>query len=170
MLAPDRYRGEVANEPSDARRLAMGLGHEQALAAIQGTADYLAAQPAMAPKQIGVMGFCMGGALAMQMAYQGRDIGASVVFYGGGVQPSDAELQAVSAPILGLYGAEDTSIPVQLVEEWRRKLTEYGKTNEFVVYPGAGHAFFNDTRPSYNAEAAADAWGRTLGWLRTHLA
>jgi carboxymethylenebutenolidase len=117
-----------------------------------------------------VMGFCMGGALAMAMAYKGRDIGASVVFYGGGVQPSDDELRAVSAPILGLYGADDGGIPVAQVEEWGRKLTSFGKTNEMVVYPGAGHAFFNDTRPSYNLEAARDAWGKALGWLRTHLA
>jgi carboxymethylenebutenolidase len=169
VLAPDLYRGEVASEPSDARRLAMALVREQALADIQGAADYLAAQPFVAPKRVGVMGFCMGGALAMQMAYTGRDIGASVVFYGGGIQPGDADLAAVTAPILGLYGADDAGIPVAMVEAWGRKLTELGKVNTMVVYPGAGHAFFNDTRPAYNAEAATDAWERTLGWLRTHL-
>lgn len=168
-LAPDLYRGEVAREPSDARRLAMALVREQALADIQGAADYLASLPTVAPKQIGVMGFCMGGALAMQMAYKGREIGASVVFYGGGVQLTDDELRAISAPILGLYGEADGGIPVELVREWGTKLAAFGKTGEMVIYPDAPHAFFNDTRDSYRAEAAADAWRRTISWFRTHL-
>lgn len=170
VVAPDLYRGEVAREPSDARRLAMGLVQEVALADIQGAADYLSSLPSVEPKQVGVVGFCMGGGLALMAAYRGRGFGASVVFYGGGVRPTPAELQAVSAPILGLYGEADASIPVAQVRELERKLGELGKASEFKIYPGASHAFFNDTRPSYNPEAAADAWERTLAWLRQHLA
>lgn len=168
-IAPDLYRGEVAEEPSDARRLAMALVREQAMADIQAAVDYLVAQPQVEPKRIGVMGFCLGGGLAMMMAYKGRDVGATVIFYGGGVQPSDKELRAISAPLLGLYGGADQGIPVAQVREWERKLAEFGKTSEMVVYDGAPHAFFNDTRPSYTPEAAEDAWRRTVAWFQTYL-
>lgn len=168
-LAPDLYRGQVAEEPDEARKLAMMLSRDQAIKDIQGAADYLIAQPFVAPKKVGVMGFCMGGGLAMLMSYKGRGIGAVVVFYGGGVKPTEAEFQAVAAPVLGLYGERDGGIPVESVREWERKFREAGKVNEMVIYPDAPHAFFNDTRPSFREEAAADAWRRTLAWFRQHL-
>lgn len=168
-LAPDLYRGQVATEPDDAQKLAMGLVREQALADIQGAVNYLSALPSIEPKKIGVIGFCMGGGLAMMMSYKGQSVGATVVFYGGGVEPTDAELQAVAAPLLGIYGAEDRGIPQSRIQAWKEKLAAFGKTNEMVIYPGAPHAFFNDTRDSYRPEAAADAWQRTLDWLRTNL-
>ena len=58
---------------------------------------------------------------------------------------------------------------MELVREWGTKLAAFGKTGEMVIYPDAPHAFFNDTRDSYRAEAAADAWRRTISWFRTHL-
>jgi carboxymethylenebutenolidase len=71
---------------------------------------------------------------------------------------------------LGLFGAEDALIPSADVEELRRLLAAGGKTFEIVSYPGAGHAFFNDTRPdAYRPAAAADAWPRAIEFLRRHL-
>ncbi len=168
-LAPDLYRGRVAQEPDDARRLALELVREQALADIQGAVDYLAAQSYVGPPQVGVMGFCMGGGLAMTMSWAGRGVGAAIVFYGGGVRPSDADLATISAPLLGIYGEADAGIPLDLIGGWERKLADLGKTNTMVIYPDAPHAFFNDTRPAYRPEAAAAAWERTLDWLRTYL-
>jgi carboxymethylenebutenolidase len=168
-LAPDLYRGEIAAEPDDARRLAMELELDQALVDIQGAVNYLLAQPDVEPKQAGVIGFCMGGRLTMMMSYRGENVGAAIVFYGGGVQPSDEELQAISAPLLGIYGEADEGIPVDRIQEWDTKLDEFGKVHEIHIYPDAPHAFFNDERPSYRATASADAWARTLEWLTTHL-
>jgi carboxymethylenebutenolidase len=168
-LAPDLYRGEVAAEPDDARRLAMELELDQALVDIQGAVNYLISQPDVEPKQAGVIGFCMGGRLTMMMSYRGENVGAAIVFYGGGVQPSDEELRAISAPLLGIYGEADEGIPVDRIHEWDTKLDEFGKTHEIHIYPDAPHAFFNDERPSYRATASADAWDRTLAWLNTYL-
>jgi carboxymethylenebutenolidase len=73
------------------------------------------------------------------------------------------------APVLGLFGEHDPWMPPAAVEQLERKLRSSGKTVETVMYPGADHAFFNDTGGSYNAEAAADAWRRTLEWFERYL-
>ena len=168
-LAPDLYHGEVAQEPDDARKLAMHLDRAQAAKDIQGAVDYLLAQPQVEPKQAGVVGFCMGGTLALVMSYRGRNVGAVVVFYGGGPNPSDEEIAAVSAPVLGIYGSEDKGIPEEKVRDLEARLQASNKPSEFHIYEGAGHAFMNNERPAYNPDAAHDAWGRTLRWLRQHL-
>jgi carboxymethylenebutenolidase len=168
-LAPDLYRGQVAAEPDDARKLAMELQLDQALVDIQGAVNYLTAQDDVQPKQAGVVGFCMGGRLTMLMSYRGKDVGAAVSFYGSGLQPSDDDLKAISVPLLGIYGEADHGIPVERVQEWDSKLDEFGKTHEIHIYPDAPHAFFNDERDSFRPNAAADAWTRTLEWLNRYI-
>ncbi len=74
----------------------------------------------------------------------------------------------IQAPVIGFYGAEDASIPVEQVSRMRAALAQAGKDCEIVIYPDAGHAFFADYRPSYRAEAAQDAWTRGLAWFRKY--
>ncbi len=169
-LAPDLYHGKVAKEPTDAQKLVMQVQMDQAIKEVQGAVDYLIAQDFVEPDKAGVIGFCFGGGIAMRMSYMGENIGAVVVFYGGGVDPTDEELKQVSAPILGIYGADDRGIPVDKVRKWEEKLKEFDKTNEMHIYEGAPHAFFNDTRAaSYRKEASEDAWQRTLDWFKKYL-
>lgn len=100
-IAPDLYRGEVATEPNEARKLAMELVMDQAIGDVQGAADFLVAQDYVEPKKVGVMGFCMGGRIAMQMSWEGTDsIGAVATFYGGGLNPTDDQFKAVKVPVL----------------------------------------------------------------------
>jgi carboxymethylenebutenolidase len=111
----------------------------------------------------------MGGALALYTATKNPQIGASVVFYGGHpkVKP---DLPNLHAPVLGLYGEKDRSVTPASAHELERQVKALGKQIEVKVYPGADHGFFNDMRPEvYNAEAAADAWRRTIAFLREHL-
>jgi carboxymethylenebutenolidase len=75
----------------------------------------------------------------------------------------------IKAPVLGLYGEADLGIPVADVKEMETALKAAGKTAEFVVYPGAPHAFYADYRPSYREEAAKDAWRRCLAWFNKYL-
>lgn len=169
-IAPDLYHGEVAEEPDEARKLAMALIMAEAIDDVQGAADYLTAQSYVEPKKVGVMGFCMGGRITMVMSWEGKEnIGAVVTFYGGGLNPTDEQFQAVKVPVLGLYGKEDGGIPEASIRRWEAKLKEFGKINEMVIYDGAPHAFFNDTRPAFRKEAAADALQRTLAWFQKHL-
>jgi carboxymethylenebutenolidase len=167
-LAPDLYHGQVASEPDEARKLVMELDMAAAVQEIQRGIDFLQQQDYVAGPKVGIVGFCMGGGLVLQTALVEDDLAAGVVFYGRPLSTEQAG--QVKAPILGFFGAADQGIPVPEAEAMHTAFGEAGIENEIHVYDGAPHAFFNDTRPSYNAEAAADAWPRTLDWFRSHLA
>jgi carboxymethylenebutenolidase len=168
-LAPDLYRGEVAKEPSDAQRLVMKVQLPKAVADVQAAVDHLNAQKIVKMGKIGVIGFCFGGRIAMNMSYAGKNIAAVATFYGGGLNPTDADFKAVSVPVIGFYGDQDGGIPVDRVKQWEAKFKEAGKVNEMYIYKDAPHAFFNDSRPSYRKEAATDAWTKTLAWFKKYL-
>ena len=125
-------------------------------------------QTAGAPK-IGSMGWCFGGGWSLNTAQLfPNDLDASVIYYGQ-VTDDEDKLRPVSAPILGLFGAADTGISVESVEGFRGALERLRKNHEIHIYPGVGHAFANPTGQNYNAEAAEDAWRKTLEFLGRHL-
>ena len=167
-LAPDLYHGQVAEEPDEARKLAMDLDRNRAVAEIVAAACYLKAMDIVQPNKIGIVGWCMGGGLALSTTASCGDIGATVAFYG---RPLDADDTArLTAPVLGLYGELDQGIPVEAVRAFEQELKAHDITHEVHVYPGAGHAFFNETRPHiYHAEAAKEAWQKALAWFRRYL-
>lgn len=166
-LAPDLYKGQIATEPDEARKLVMELDMPEAVKEIQQAIAYLQTQAYVSGEQVGVVGYCMGGGLVLQTALASENVGAGVVYYGRPLDP--AEAGGVNAPILTLIGTEDSSIPVDAVEAMHAAFEEAGIKNEYQVYDGADHAFFNDTRESYSEEASADAWPRTLAWFRENL-
>jgi carboxymethylenebutenolidase len=110
----------------------------------------------------------MGGRLTLMTALVEGRLGAAVPWYGSPLTP--AEAAQIKAPVQGHYGSADGGIPVASAQAMGEALTAAGIANAIYIYEGAQHAFFNDTRPSYNAEAAALAWQRTLAWLRAYLA
>jgi carboxymethylenebutenolidase len=166
-LAPDLVHGVVVSEPDEARKMVMELDMEEAVREIQHAIDFLLAQEYVTGPAVGIVGFCMGGRLALQTARVEEDLEAAVAFYGSPLEPGAA--REVKAPLLGLYGAQDGGISEASVRSMERALDEAGIENEIHIYQGAGHAFFNDTAASYRPEAAADAWRHTLDWLHGHL-
>jgi len=168
-LAPDLYHGKVAKSPDEAGKMMMALRIDETEKDLKGAIDFLTAQEATTGDKAGVIGFCMGGALALYAATKNSKVGGCVVFYGGHpkVKPDLPNLQS---PVLGIYAERDGSVTPQLVHELEEQLKKLGKSFEVHIYPGAGHAFFNDARPEvYNAEAATDAWRRTIEFLRKNL-
>jgi carboxymethylenebutenolidase len=168
-LAPDLYHGKTTKSPDEAGKLMMALRIDEAERDLTAAREYLSSHDAVTSKKIGVVGFCMGGALSLYTATKNPHIGACVVFYGGhpNVKP---DLPNLKAPVLGLYAERDGFVTPELARELERKLKELGKQVEVHIYPGADHAFFNDARPEvYNADAAGDAWRRTVEFLRKHL-
>jgi carboxymethylenebutenolidase len=126
-------------------------------------------------ERTGVVGFCMGGTVALHAAVR-FPLGAAVTFYGGGVAegrfglPSLAEqAPSLQAPWLGLYGDLDHGIPVDQVEDLRAAAATAAVETEIVRYAEADHGFNCDARPSHHPESAADAWSRTLAWFDRHL-
>jgi carboxymethylenebutenolidase len=125
--------------------------------------------------KLGIMGFCRGGRAVWHYSTHNKNLKAGVAYYGSLIDKSDAvpknsiELAPdVKEPVLGLYGAEDTGIKVEQVEEMKAALAKAHKTAEFKIYPGAPHGFNADYRPSYRKEAAEDAWKQMVGWFKKY--
>ena len=119
--------------------------------------------------KVGVVGYCMGGSLALLAATLNADIGACNTYYGAN-QRIKPDFSLLACPVLGLWGADDGHITPAIVGQLAVDIHAAGKTAEMHSYKGAGHAFFNDSRPeAYNKEAAQDAWKRTLTFFRKHL-
>jgi len=144
-------------------------------------ATWIRARVAMAeeqrPPKVGVIGFCSGGSIALRAAVDDANFDAAVIFYGKvrWGQSNDGPItdmalawtDKVRVPLMGNYGGRDTGILPQDVREMAKRLTV---PNDVKIYDEAGHAFFDDTRESYVASAADDAWTRTLGWFAKYLA
>jgi carboxymethylenebutenolidase len=168
-LAPDLYKGEIAKAPDEAGKLMMALNIAEAEKILRGAIQALLAHPSCTSKTVGVVGFCMGGQLAMYAAATNPDqVSACVNFYGihPNVKPPFAKMRAA---LLGLFAETDKSVNAQSVEALRKELAAAGKTFDLHTYKSVGHAFFNDTRPVYDAECAKDAWRRTLEFFRKHV-
>jgi carboxymethylenebutenolidase len=168
-LAPDLYHGKTTKSPDEAGKLLMELRVDEAEKDLAGAAQYLLDHTATTGEKVGVVGFCMGGALALYTASKNAKVGACVSFYGGFVN-AKPDLPNLQAPVLGIYGEHDKSVPPAAAHKLEQQLKALGKNVEVIIYPDADHAFFNDTRPAvYKAEAAADAWQRTIEFLRSAL-
>jgi carboxymethylenebutenolidase len=126
--------------------------------------------------RLGIIGFCRGGRTVWEYAAYNSDLKAGVAFYGAPVDPpnplwpkSPIQLAPdMKAPVLGLYGAADTGIPVAQVEALKAALATAKKTAEFKIYPGAPHGFHADYRASYRKEAAEDAWSQMQAWFKKY--
>lgn len=168
-LAPDLFHGKTAKSPDEAGKLMMALRIDEAARDSAGAIEYLKADPGVTGSKVGIVGFCMGGALSLFAACRNASVGACAVFYGGhpNVRP---DLPSLQAPVIGFFAGRDTFVSPQVVAELDRQLDGLGKRYEFHSYPEAQHAFFDDQRPEvYDAAAAADAWARTLAFFRREL-
>ena len=169
-IAPDLYHGKTTTSPDEAGKMLMELDVERAAKEIAGAGKYLLQRAECTSQKYGVVGFCMGGALAQYAStYDAKNVGAAASFYGGFKKVSP-DWEKLEAPILLIYGENDKGVPPENGRELEQKLRGLGKQVELVVYPNADHAFFNDTRPAvYNVDAAADAWKRVLDLFRRSL-
>jgi carboxymethylenebutenolidase len=137
-----------------------------AIATLRACVDYLNADTHV-NGNIGVVGFCFGGTYSFQLAAHDARIKAAIPFYGQ--PPAEEEILNISGPVLAFYGDQDTNL-MQSLSMLKDNMKKHKKSFEAVVYPGVGHAFFNDTNPhAYNREAATDAWNKSLAFLKTEL-
>jgi carboxymethylenebutenolidase len=170
-LAPDLFRGRKTTEPDEAGKLMMTMNLEQAARDLGGAVDFLEASDAVRGEGVGVVGFCMGGGLALMLAVQRPDdVRAVVPFYGlipwEGAEP---DWSRIGGAIQGHYADQDGFFTPEKVDQLERTLRDLGKSFEVHRYD-ADHAFFNDSRPEvHDAEASHLAWERTVDFLRMHL-
>jgi carboxymethylenebutenolidase len=161
---------------ADTRRHRHLLTEEGILDDVDSTFAHLAVHGYDEPSRIGLLGFCLGGAVAL-IAASNRAAGAAVTFYGSGVtepkmgmRPLVELAPLLRAPWLGLYGDEDHSVPPEQVDSLEAATASAKVATEVVRYPGAGHGFHNHTNPkSYHESSAKDGWQRASAWLSHHI-
>lgn len=180
LPGPVPTAAETAPEwPLETIRAAVeGLSDRRALADLEGALRTLGARPEVDRGRVAVLGFCMGGNLAFQLACTSREPLAAVVDYYGRIvyreqtsahpiQPLELALN-LACPLLGHFGALDASIPPEHVAALEERLRMFSREFEVSVYERAGHGFQNETRSGYDAQAAGQAWEQTLAFLHTH--
>jgi carboxymethylenebutenolidase len=165
-LAPDLYHGTVTKSPDEAGKLLMALSIGQAEKDLRGAVAHLRG---LTGKPVGVVGFCMGGALSLFAACaNGKDIGACVIYYGGHPKV-EFDFDRLTAPVLG-HWAERDDFANPNAAKIEAALKQRGKSYEGHRYPGTQHAFFNDRRPEvFNKQAAQQSWERTVAFFNAHL-
>ena len=182
-LAPDLHHREGPGDPDDvasAVRAAGGVPDDRCIGDIEGALAYLRSLPYRSGK-VGVIGYCSGGRQTYLVACNIPSLDAAIDCYGGRVVAGPADLndrqpkapiemtEGLNCPLLGLFGAEDTSPSPEQTQMIEQELRRHGSTYEFHTYENAGHGFFADYRPSYRQHAAGDGWQRVFNWFDRYL-
>ncbi len=172
-LAPDLYHGSTVplDEPDEAMKASMVLDLPRAATDMGGAVAFLQAHPSVRGDGVGVVGFCMGGGLALWLAtLRPEAVRAVVPFYGIAPHGAEPDWSVMAAAVEGHYAEHDDIANPEAVAAFEAQLQTLGKDVRVFSYPGTSHAFFNDTRPEvYDEEAARQAWVRTLEFLRAKL-
>lgn len=164
-LAPDLYRGRLAHSADEASHMMTGLDFADATHQdLRGATQYLAQRGG----KVGVMGFCMGGALTVASAVHVPGLSAAVCFYG--IPPAGfADPARIRIPFQGHFASLDDWCTPALVDKLEAAMAQAGQHPDIHRYK-AHHAFVNQTRPEvYDAACAQQAWDRTVSFLHTHL-
>jgi carboxymethylenebutenolidase len=178
-VAPDLYvrQGDVSGMTSidEIRGVVMRVPDAQVLGDLDAAAAWAASDGGDAAK-LGITGFCWGGRMVWLYAAHSNALKAGVAWYGRLVgeptplfpkSPLDVAA-SLRAPVLGLYGAEDTGIPLDTVERMRAALAAAKSPSKIEVFPGAPHGFHADYRPSYKPDAAEKGWKLLLDWFASY--
>ena len=179
-IAPELYArhgkpGEVTAR-EELFKIVLSVPDAQVLADLDACVAWAAQAGNGDAARLAITGFCWGGRVVWLYAAHNSTLKAGAAWYGrltGDTDPMHPKhpvdvAAALHAPVLGLYGGDDQSIPLDTVDQMKSKLAAAKSASEFVVYDGAPHAFHADYRPSYKAAAAADGWSRMLAWFRRH--
>jgi carboxymethylenebutenolidase len=163
-LVPDLYKGKVTLDVAEAKHLMTNLNFgDAATQDVRGAAQHLKQSSA----KVGVVGFCMGGALTVLAAMYVKEADACSSWYG--FPPEQAgDVKTIRTPLQLHFAEQDQSFPPEGARALEAKLRE-GKVPFESYWYNAGHAFFNENGPNYNAECAKLAWERTVNFFAKHL-
>ena len=168
-LAVDLYRGKSTTDPSEAHELMRGLPEDRAMADLQAGLRYLRGRSDVDSSRIAVIGWCMGGGYALQLAIAEPGLAGAVINYGHLVTDPKT-IASIRPPILGNFGALDRGIPPEDVKAFDAALKSAGKSSDIKIYEKAGHGFMNpNNKDGYVKASATDAGKRIDGFLRKRL-
>ena len=181
-VAPELFKreGGVGQIPNvqDVLKIVLAQKREQTLGDLKAAADWAKTRPNVKASALGVTGWCWGGSTVYQVSATNPDMKAAVAWYGPPARPYPGASGPVTGfdlakdikiPLLGLYGETDQNPKPEDARRFGELVKQHNQNVEVVVYPGAGHGFHADYRPSYNKEAADDAWKRCTGWFDKYL-
>ena len=180
-IAPELYFrqgnvGAMSDMQAIVRDVVSKVPDAQVMSDLDATVAWAKADGKANADKLAITGFCWGGRITWLYAAHNPAVKAGVAWYGRIVgdksannpsHPIDIAAQ-LKAPVLGLYGAADTGIPVATTEQMKAACQAAGKTCEFQVYPDTPHAFHADYRPSYREGPAKDGWARAQAWLKSN--
>ena len=172
VLAVDLFQGQVTADPNQARELSSSVRNNPGIAIenMQSAVRYLTSLENVNGSRIASLGWCFGGAQSLQLALNSEEhpLAATAIYYGNLVNDTQA-LSKIKWPVLGIFGDQDQSIPVDSVKQFEQALNEIGVINEIYIYPGVGHAFANPSGDNYAPKETADAWEKTLAFLDKYI-
>jgi carboxymethylenebutenolidase len=172
VLAVDLFNGEVTADQNRASQLTQAIRDNPAIAIsnLKSAVTYLASLPNVNPDKIASLGWCFGGQQSLQLALNSEEhpLSATVIYYGRLVTEPET-LSKIKWPILGIFGDQDKSIPVESVKKFEEALNANGIINEIYIYKGVGHAFANPSGDNYAPQETQDAWEKTISFLKKYL-
>jgi carboxymethylenebutenolidase len=168
-LAIDLYRGKVATTPDEAHEIMRGVPEDRANRDLLAASAYLRSLTTVNPKRMGVIGWCMGGGYALDLAVNDPRLKVAVINYGH-LATDDATLRKIHASVLGIFGGKDRGITEGDINKFQTRMTKLGKKVEIKIFPDAGHGFENpNNREGYRQEDAKTAWDLTQTFLAKNL-
>jgi len=159
-------------------KIVLSQKREQTLGDLKAAVDWAKTRPNVKADKVGVTGWCWGGSTTYQVAATNPDIKAAVAWYGPPARPYQGAngpvtgfdaAKDIKVPFLGMYGESDKSPSPEDAKKFIEMVKQNNPADEIVIYPGAGHGFHADYRPSYNKAAAEDGWKRCTGWFEKYL-
>jgi carboxymethylenebutenolidase len=172
VLAVDLFKGEVTTDRNRSSELTQEVRDNQdiATANLKSAVKYLTSLPNVDAEKIVSLGWCFGGAQSLQLALNSQDhpLAATIIYYGRLIT-DNATLASIKWPVLGIFGDQDRSIPVDTVKAFELALNSNNIPNEIYIYKGVGHAFANPSGENYAPKETQDAWQKTLSFLKKHV-
>jgi len=168
VYALDMYGGRYALDADKGRELSVLMNEEDALLSIEALVAYVKSLPEVGDHRVGVVGFDMGGELALKVAMGSQDLSALALAYTRPVVDADA-LRRIGCPILALFGGKDEKIPLADIAGFRAALSSSSRVAEVKIFDGVGRGFMKNGDPSYKAEEASAAWGRVAAFFKENL-
>ena len=173
VLAVDLYNGQVANTTELAQNLVSKVRENpsESINNLQHAVRYLSSLENVNSSKIASLGWCFGGGQSLQLALNtepGYPLAATIIYYGNLVSDQES-LSKIKWPVLGIFGDQDKSIPVDSVKQFEDALNTNGITNEIYIYKGVGHAFANPSGDNYAPQETQDAWQKTVSFLEKYL-
>ncbi|MFW6338647.1 MAG: dienelactone hydrolase family protein, partial [Alkalispirochaetaceae bacterium] len=170
VLAPDAFRGSLAKTPQEAMAQLRSTPREQIASDLDSALEFLRSHSAVEEEIVATMGFCFGGTQSMHLGTRAEGLAAVVTLYGSGPIQEASRLGNLpeNAPLLGIFGEEDDSIPLSEVRGFEEALQEADVEHTVTIYPGVGHAFVKST--TYDRGGAPEeAWNQLVSFLNSEL-